>query len=83
MTNYKSWDEFETARILFFRLKFLSLLLLYCLSSLMSPDKGATNLVTDIQDDSKECMLWFCFILGLSFIFLCSPASSDHFGHGT
>ena len=27
MTNYKSWDEFETARILFFRLKFLSLLL--------------------------------------------------------
>ena len=28
MTNYKSWDEFETARILFFRLKFLSLLLL-------------------------------------------------------
>ena len=28
MTNCKSWDEFETARILFFRLKFLSLLLL-------------------------------------------------------
>ena len=72
MTNYKNWnesDEFERARILFFWLKFLSLLPLLLLKLFnVAWQGGKESSDPNTQDDSKECMLWFCFILGLNFI---------------